>query len=417
MPTEPLSLVDSNLKKLKPPASGRQLYRDTALNGFALEVLAGGTMTFYRLGRIFGKPTRLKIGNFPEIPADLARELCIKKNGQIASGIDPRKKKPTRVVVKTLGELWEWYYTHEVKDQMSEAHKLQSVWDRRLSQWKDFNLDEIDRPMCAELQTHIRTTREKIKQKPSKPNSGYWTGGPAAANHTMDLLRALYKTAVANKWCAESPMATISNDVIRSRDRFIQASEMRVFFQQLEKCKPAMRDVFKLALFTGMRRSNVCAARKEQVDFEQAIWTIPWDESKNRDPIRVRLIPQALEIFQRRAGSDSIWFFPSRSKAGHIVDPSTSWENLLARSGLSDLRIHDLRRTIASWQAGAGTSLHIIQQSLSQKNAKSTQIYARLQDSVVRDAVHNAANLILEAASEEKIKEVENRMDSVSRPH
>ena len=413
MPTESLSLVDTNLKKLKPPTSGRQVYLDTALSGFALEVLAGGTMTFYRLGRIFGKPTRLKLGNFPQIRCDLARELCVHANSDIAKGVDPRKKKAKIQAVTTLGELWAWYYSNRVEGQMSEAHKIQSVWSRRLSQWSGMKLDEIDRSMCVELQTHIRKTREMIKQKPGRPNSGYRTGGPAAANHTMDLLRALYKTAVANKWCDESPMASVSNDVIRSRDRFLQASEMRVFFQQLEQCTPVMRDIFRLALFTGMRRNNVCAARKEHVDFDLRVWTIPWDESKNRDPIRVRLIPQAMEIFLRRLEGDSVWFFPSRGRSGHVVDPSRQWENLLERSGLSNLRIHDLRRTIASWQAGAGTSLHIIQQSLSQKNSKSTQIYARLQDSAVRDAVENAANLILEAASEEKIKEVESRTDDV----
>lgn len=399
MPAIVLSLVQSNVSRLKPPATGRQMYRDKVLSNFSLEVLAGGTMTFYRLGRILGQVTKFKLGNYPNIPVDLAREQCIKINGEIAQGIDPRKKR--QATVRTLGDLWEWYYEHIALGQLSSAPKLLSVWDRRLVQWKNLRLDQIDRAMCIELQTEIRSTRGKTSR-------GYRTGGPAAANHTMDLLRALFKTANANKWHHENPMATVKNDVIRSRDRFLQPSEMQVFFRELKECTPTMQDLFLLALFTGVRRTNVCEARKEHVDFDQAVWTIPWNESKNREPIRVRLIPQALEIFWRRASIDSIWFFPSWGKTGHLVDPSRQWENLLKRSGLVNLRIHDLRRTIASWQAGAGTSLHIIQQSLSQKNSKSTQIYARLQDSAVRDAVENAANLILNAAAEKIPEDVEN---------
>lgn len=401
MPAIIKSLVQSNVVKLKPPATGRQMYRDTVLNNFGLEVLAGGTMTFYRLGRIMGQVTKFKLGNYPNVAVDWARNWCIEINGLIAQGIDPRKKR--KATVRTLGELWEWYYTNMVVGQMSEASKLASVWERRLSPWQNLKLTEIDRAMCVELQTEIRNTR-------GKTDRGYRTGGPAAANHTMDLLRGLYKTAIANKWlnADDNPMATVKNDIIRSRDRFLQPGEMQAFFRELRNCTPVMQDIFLLALFTGVRRTNVCEARKEHVDFDQAIWTIPWHESKNRDPIRVRLIPQAVEIFWRRASVDSIWFFPSRGATGHIVEPKRQWRNLLERAGLINLRIHDLRRTIASWQAGAGTSLHIIQQSLSQKNAKSTQIYARLQDSVVRDAVENAALLILNAAAEKIPNDVEN---------
>lgn len=401
MPTIFASLVESYVSKIKPPKKARQLYRDTKISGFAVEALAGGTITFYRLGRILGQVTRYKIGNYPENATDWAREECVKVNGLIAQGIDPRKKKKTEV--KTLGALWDWYYAHCVKGKLSEGAKIKSLWDRYLLVWANLRLDEVDRAMCVELQTRIRTT---IGRTPKK----HKTGGPAAANHVLDLLRALYRTAHLNRWFDErdNPVRTVKKDRIRSRDRFIQPHEMVAFFKQLNECKPAMKDIFTIALFTGVRRSNVCEARKDHVDFEQAIWTIPWDQSKNRDPIRVRLIPQALEIFERRMAGDSPWFFPGKGAAGHIVDPSTSWENLLARAGLDDLRIHDLRRTIASYQAGAGASLHIIAESLSQNNIKTTPIYARLQDSVVRESVHKAALLILEASVEKKSKEVEN---------
>lgn len=44
---------------------------------------------------------------------------------------------------------------------------------------------------------------------------------------------------------------------------------------------------------------------------------------------------------------------------------------------MTDIRIHDLRRTLGSWQAKTGASLKIIiGKSLNHKTTQSTRIYA-----------------------------------------
>ena len=64
---------------------------------------------------------------------------------------------------------------------------------------------------------------------------------------------------------------------------------------------------------------------------------------------------------------------------------------MLARAKLADVRIHDLRRTLGSWQAKQGASLAIIGKSLNHKNQNTTAIYARLDLDPIRESV-NAAN-------------------------
>ena len=64
-------------------------------------------------------------------------------------------------------------------------------------------------------------------------------------------------------------------------------------------------------------------------------------------------------------------------------------------AGLSDLRLHDLRRTLGSWQAITGSSLLIIGKSLGHKNASSTQIYARLSNRAVLESMEKATNALL----------------------
>jgi integrase len=76
-------------------------------------------------------------------------------------------------------------------------------------------------------------------------------------------------------------------------------------------------------------------------------------------------------------------------------NPRSAWDRIRKKSGLDDLRMHDLRRTFGSWQAIDGTSLQIIGQSLGHKVQKSTEIYARLITDPVRNAVEKAAQKML----------------------
>jgi integrase len=65
---------------------------------------------------------------------------------------------------------------------------------------------------------------------------------------------------------------------------------------------------------------------------------------------------------------------------------------------LDDVWIHDLRRTLGSWQARSGASLTIIGKSLGHKSQQATAIYARLDLDPVRESMERATSAILVAA-------------------
>ncbi|HRB21977.1 MAG TPA: tyrosine-type recombinase/integrase, partial [Nitrosomonas sp.] len=71
-----------------------------------------------------------------------------------------------------------------------------------------------------------------------------------------------------------------------------------------------------------------------------------------------------------------------------------------------DLRLHDLRRTLGSWQAKTGASLAIIGKSLNHKNQNTTAIYARLDLDPVRDSVNTATSAMLAAGGLTKPGEI-----------
>lgn len=61
-------------------------------------------------------------------------------------------------------------------------------------------------------------------------------------------------------------------------------------------------------------------------------------------------------------------------------------------SGLLDIRIHDLRRTLGSWQAATGATTAIIGKSLGHKSQKATAIYARLDIDPIRGSIEKATD-------------------------
>lgn len=93
-----------------------------------------------------------------------------------------------------------------------------------------------------------------------------------------------------------------------------------------------------------------------------------------------------------------MWGFPGLGKTGHPVEPKTAWKNLLTRAKLTDLRLHDLRRTLGSWQAPLGVNLTVIQKTLGHADVSTTMIYARLNLDPVRQAVHAAPAAMLTAS-------------------
>lgn len=147
-----------------------------------------------------------------------------------------------------------------------------------------------------------------------------------------------------------------------------------------------MRDYFEISLYTGARKSNVLAMRWEDVDLDLAIWRIPM--TKNKESHLVPLTRPAVEILRRRSESGKTgWVFPGRMKDCHLVEPKRVWYKLVKDAGVEDLRVHDLRRTLASYMAITNHSLPIIARALGHKSTQATQIYSRLTQDPVRNAM------------------------------
>jgi integrase len=87
-----------------------------------------------------------------------------------------------------------------------------------------------------------------------------------------------------------------------------------------------------------------------------------------------------------------------KNDGAHLVNISKPWDRIRKAASIEDVRIHDLRRTVGSWQAQAGNSLHLIGRVLNHSNTSTTAVYARFGQDSVRNALERHGQQILGAA-------------------
>ena len=365
------------------PGSKRTTYFDAKSPGLALVVYPSGSKSFVIYRRIAGRPERVKIGTFPLMTVEQARTKAAEVNVAIAGGANPNEARRAIRQEPTFAEVFKRY----LKEKRNRAGK--PLAERSVIEYRkivDTHLGAINSMKLSQI------TPERVKATAAKVQS------PSQANKVKATISAVFNWARDEGITGQAnPAQAVKSKSIPSRERFLLPSEFPRFMAAVEASP--LRDFFLMALFTGARRSNLQAMRWQDVNLAESTWTIP--KTKNGDPQTVALPPEALEVLQSRkvaAVVGAIFVFPGSGKTGHLVEPKRAWDQIVEAAGLEDLRIHDLRRTLGSWQARQGASLTVIGKSLGHRSQQATAIYSRLDLDPVRVSVEQATAAMVEAA-------------------
>jgi len=407
MATIKVKFIKSAIEAITPPDKKRATYYDTMIPKLACLVTAAGSKTFYVIKRADSGMAWVKLGTFPDMTVEQARKAAEEKLGEFAKGNNPAKAKREEKQKITLGQAFQNYFDLHVQPKgVKTAADILATWQRFIGtmpdepakkhgrkrqkhpagvDWSNRKIDQIEKGDVRSLHAAIGATH------------------PVMANRAIEILSAVYGRAIYLGYKGENPATGVEPYKETERDRFIQAGELPIFFSELaNESSEDFKSFVLLSLLTGARRINVMSARWEDINLDSAIWRIPDTNSKNGEPMILPLGDEAMQILRARLPDEgkptSPWVFPADSATGHITPPKKRWQNLLQRCGIKNLRIHDLRRSLGSWQAITGASLVIIGKSLGHKSADATMIYARLNVDPVRASVGAATAAMLEAA-------------------
>jgi integrase len=376
-----LNFTKAALDRLQPGLK-QESYQDTTVRGLILLVYPTGGKTFFIYRRIAGRPERIKLGAFPQMTVEQARKQAELVNGTIADRQNPAAVRRAVKVEPTFGEVLSEF----IKKKRSRSGKPLS--SRTIEDYE------------ALLVNHLASiSKLKLSQITPDRIRSLKIESDAQNNRARAVISSVFNWAqgegITN---VDSPAYAIKTRLIKSRERFLQPSELPRFMTAVQSSRLA--DFFLLALFTGARKTNLQEMRWQDLNMEEAVWRIP--KTKNGDAQLVPLIPDAIKLLKAREVEkvvDAIWVFPGPGKTGHLVAPRKAWMEILEKAGLDEhLRIHDLRRTLGSWQARAGASLTVIGKSLGHRSLQATAIYSRLDIDPVRASVEQAATAMVEAS-------------------
>lgn len=378
-----IRFTKAQLDKLPvPPPGKREVWYDERVPYLAVRITGAGTRTFYVVRRVKpgASPTWAKLDTYPTMTIEQAQTAATKLLGEIAGGVDPTVAKRKVRGELTLDEFFLEYWERHAKKKDSARddkqrytmHIKPRVGNKKLSQ-----VTEEDAVAIAE-----RMERAGL--------SG------ATINRVKALLHVMFEKAGEWKFCTRlNPANAIARRAEKSRKRFLRGNEVSAFFTALAALPEQPRNFFSLCLLLGQRRENTLSMRWPDIDVVEKIWRIP--DTKNGDPHEVPLPPDALKLLlemRARRRMDSEFVFPGNGATGHLTEPKRQWHNLLKAAGIENLHIHDLRRTLGSWQAKSGVSLVTIGKTLGHKTLQTTLVYAHLDSDPVRDGMQLATDAI-----------------------
>lgn len=203
---------------------------------------------------------------------------------------------------------------------------------------------------------------------------------PATCNRILAVFKSICSLAGNHGHlpAGQSPCGGVLPFKIHTlRERYLTPAEARRLMRELERSSRPEAAALRLLLLTGARKSEILQARWENVRLDLRLLIVPL--SKSGKPRHIPLSDEARKIIRtipHRA--DCPWLFPGHAQGGPLTDIYVFWNGLRRKLRLTDVRIHDLRHTFASFLVNAGHSLYEVQKLLGHSDPRTTMRYAHL---------------------------------------
>lgn len=205
-----------------------------------------------------------------------------------------------------------------------------------------------------------------------------------------ELVLQIFRWAIERGQKVDNPAELVRPASIarfEPRDRALTPEEIGLMYQYIERIgtSPSIRAAAKLLLLTMVRKSELTNATWSEINFTEALWTIPKERMKRRNPHLVFLSRQALDIFiaLKTFAGGSEYVLPSRYDTDKPMSSATLNQvltltyRLAQKEGqpLAKFGPHDLRRTASTLLHEAGYNTDWIEKCLAHEQRGVRAVY------------------------------------------
>ena len=316
-----MPLSELKIRNAKPK---EKFYKLSDSDGLYLHVTEkGGKLWRFRY-RFEGKEKLLAFGSYPEISLLDARQKRDEARRLLAHGIDPgavrKAQKQAKVEDKETVEVIAREWHEKFKSTWTEGHadKLLRCLERDVFPWIGTRpIKEIKAP---ELLTVLRRVESR--------------GVLEGAHRVRGICNMIFRYAISTGRAERNPAQDLIGSLPPAKEKHLAAitepKEVRELLLVIEGYVGSY--VVKLALqlspLVFVRPGELRHMEWREVDFENALWSIPAEKMKMREPHLVPLSKQAIKILKelQKLTGTSQYAFPS----GRTYDRPMSNNAILA---------------------------------------------------------------------------------------
>ena len=222
----------------------------------------------------------------------------------------------------------------------------------------------------------------------------------STCNRALIILRFMYNCAL--KWeilpKIENPCKNVKELALNNKkERFLNGNEVNVLKIELQKSKNKFLPyIVQLLLLTGCRRGEALKAKIQHFDLGRGDWIVPLAKAgKARhiplNDMAIQTIRAALEMKSEfnQVTRESPYLFPNPTTGDPFQQIFYSWDKARKSANIDAVRMHDLRHSFASALVNSGMTLYDVKEILGHTNIKTTERYAHLSNSRLRQAAES----------------------------
>ena len=353
-----------------------QVFHDAKVTGLQLRVSSTGRKTFYLYFRTKrGKQKRPKLGDYGILTVEQARDTARAMLGEISKGNDPTERH--RVNNLTLINFFEIFDKNHIS-----KHVKTSIAKTYHSLFKAVIAPSLGRLFLDDI------TRSHVEEMVARNHNRRTT-----ANHALVLLRLILDKAQQWEFMSSmrNPCANVTKFKTQAKERFLSDNEIArlvATLDQFEAASLAPRNaitIVRLLMMTGCRKNEITRLRWDELFVDEGVLKLKDSKTGKKE---VTLSNDATQILTAAPPNESDYIFPGRDGIEPIQGLQKIWHRIRREAGLQDVRIHDLRHTFASVAVSSGTPLYEVGRLLGHASIQSTQRYAHLERSRLKDSLN-----------------------------
>ncbi|NML89179.1 tyrosine-type recombinase/integrase [Sphingobium sp. TB-6] len=340
-----MALTDTAIRNSKPKAKP---YKVTDSQGLYLLVNPRGSKLWRLKYRMNGVERKLALGSYPEITLAEARAARDAARRQLAHSIDPNSaKRQARIEASirasnSFGSVAEELIEKKTREGLAEPTLEKMRWFVKLL-GTDFGKRPITEITPQELLHELRKHERR--------------GRLETANLLRSFASRVFRYAVATARAERDPAQLLIGALTTAKVKHFPAITDPATFGALLRAiedyqgDPAVMYALKLTPHVFQRPGEIRQLEWTEVNFDKAVWIIPEEKMKMRQPHSVPLSRQALAILSemRSLSGSGRYAFPSiRTRARPISDNTIN--AALRRMGYSkdQMTAHGFRTSASS---------------------------------------------------------------------